>query len=217
MPPCMGRRPEAEERTGGHIADEVDSGEAVEEEDNGGPELVDDLRRANISPHPSICCLSCNSLSFVVIRRIRRRRVSITQVAFVFEFSNESCTSDDGIIRVYGALHAEALPNAYELMLLAYPAFRALTACRASARSQLEADRRRYAASEDELCGCRSPTCAARVGGHASEVGGGVQRRVRCVMCMPCVWVTAVAHRPMSWADVPRFGLVCAQPSYNAV
>jgi hypothetical protein len=33
---------------------------------------------------------------------------------------------------VHGALHAEALPIAYELILLAYPAFRVLTARRAS-------------------------------------------------------------------------------------
>ena len=88
---------------------------------------------------------------------------------------------------VNGALYAEALPAAYELILLAYPAFRVLTARRVSARSQSEADRRRSSASEDEMSGCRSPTGTARVGGHASGVGGGVQRRVRYVMCMPHV------------------------------
>ena len=69
------------------------------------------------------------------------------QVAFFFEFGNDSCTSDDGIIRVHGALHAEALPTAYKLILLAYPAFRVLTARCVSARSQLEGDCRPYSAS----------------------------------------------------------------------
>ena len=75
---------------------------------------------------------------------------------------------------VNGALHAEALPAAYELILLAYPAFRVLTARRVSARSKIEAERPPYAAPENELSGRRSPTGTARVGGHASGVGGGV-------------------------------------------
>ena len=88
---------------------------------------------------------------------------------------------------VNGALHAEASPTAYELKLLDRPAFRALTARRASAHSQSEAEHRRYAASENELSCCRSPTGTGWVGGHASDVSGGVQRRVQCVMCMPPV------------------------------
>ena len=109
------------------------------------------------------------------------------KVAFIFEFGHETCTADDSIFRVYGTLHAEASPTACELKLLDCPAFRALTARRASARSQIEAKHRRYAASENELSGPRSPTATAWVGGHASDVGGGVQRRVRYVMCMPRV------------------------------
>ena len=110
------------------------------------------------------------------------RRVSSRQASFIFEFGNESCTGDSGIIRVDGALHAQALYIACELILLAYPAFRVLTARRISARSQIEADIRPYSASVDEMCGCRSPTGTARVGGHAIEVGGGVQRRERSVV-----------------------------------
>ena len=116
-----------------------------------------------------------------------RRRESSRLVAFIFEFGNESCTADDGIMCVNGALHAEASPTAYELKLLDRPAFRALTARRASAHSQIETEHRRYAASENELSCCRSPTGTAWVGGHASDVSGGVQRRVQCVMCMPPV------------------------------
>ena len=88
---------------------------------------------------------------------------------------------------MHGVLHAEALPAAYELVLLAYPIFRVLTARRVSARSQLEADIRPYSASVDEMSGCRSPTGTSRVGGHAIEVGGGVKRRERSVVCMPRV------------------------------
>ena len=113
--------------------------------------------------------------------------MSSRQASFFFEFGNESCTNNDGIVHVHGALHAEASPTAYELILLAYPAFRALTARRASAHSQIEAEHRRYAESENELSGCRSPTGTAWVGGHASDIGGDVQRRVRCGMCMPRV------------------------------
>ena len=116
-----------------------------------------------------------------------RRRESSRLVAFIFEFGNDSCTADDGIMCVNGALHAEGSTTAYELKLLDRPAFRALTARRASAHSQIEAEHRRYAESENELSGCRSPTGTAWVGGHASDVGGGVQRRVRCGMCMPRV------------------------------
>lgn len=90
---------------------------------------------------------------------------------------------------MHGALHAEALPIAYELILLAYPAFRVLTARRASAFSQLEADSQpyMYSAYLTKLSGCRSPTSTARVGGHTSEVGGGLQRRLQWVVCMPSV------------------------------
>ena len=86
-----------------------------------------------------------------------------------------------------GALHAEALPTACELLLLAYPAFHVLTACHVSAHSQLEADGRRYAASVNALIVCRSPADTGRVGGHVSEVGGSLQRRGRWVVCMPRV------------------------------
>ena len=73
------------------------------------------------------------------------------QASFFFEFGNESCTNNDGIVHVHGALHAEVLPTAYELILLAYPTFRVLTARRVSARSQLEGNLRRYSASKNEL------------------------------------------------------------------
>ena len=100
--------------------------------------------------------------------------MSSRQVAFIFEFGNESCTADNGTISVHGALPAEASPAACKPKWLEHPAFRVLTARRASARSQIEAERRRYAASENELSGFRPPTGTGRVGGHASGVGGGV-------------------------------------------
>ena len=113
--------------------------------------------------------------------------MSSRQASFFFEFCNESCSSDSGIICMDGVLHAEALPTACELLLLAYPAFHVLTACHVSAHSQLEADGRRYAASVNALIVCRSPADTGRVGGHVSEVGGSLQRRGRWVVCMPCV------------------------------
>ena len=74
------------------------------------------------------------------------RRESSRQASFFFDFCNESCTGDSGIIRVDGALHAQALYIACELILLAYPAFRVLTARRVSAHSQIEADIRPHSA-----------------------------------------------------------------------
>ena len=85
--------------------------------------------------------------------RYRRSRPSF----FIKIPENESCTNNDGIVHVHGALHAEGLPTAYELILLAYPAFRVLTARRASAHSKIEAERLPYAAPENELSGRRLP------------------------------------------------------------
>ena len=100
--------------------------------------------------------------------------MSSRQVAFIFEFGNESCTADNGTISVHGALPAEASPAACKPKWLEHPAFRVLTARRVPARSQIEGDRPHYSAPEDELSGRILPTGTARVGGHASGVGGGV-------------------------------------------
>ena len=96
-------------------------------------------------------------------------------VAFIFEFGNDSCTADDGIMCVNGALHAEGSTTAYELKLLDRPAFRALTARCASAHSQINVDRRRYAACMSAFRSARPLAHMFMAGMHASEVGGGVQ------------------------------------------
>ena len=128
------------------------------------------------------------------------------QAAFCFQFCGDNCPGDNGMTHVDGALHAGASPAASELISLVHAALVVLTVRGASARSRLKADRGRYSACVNVL-GSASQTASghgpvpAGPRRHASEVGGGVQRRRRSAVCMRRVR----CHAAFLWQSLVDF------------
>ena len=123
------------------------------------------------------------------------------QAAFCFQFCGDNCPGDNGMTHVDGALHAGASPAASELISLVHAALVVLTVRGASARSRLKADRGRYSACVNVLGSARRPADMVLSRRHASEVGGGVQRRRRSAVCMRRVR----CHAAFLWQSLVDF------------